>query len=91
MPEVEICIKGHVDEGWSDWLGGLALTHTPDGNSILTGHLRDQAALYGLLSQLPKLGLHLISVSTISGDIFEPVITGLGSRDIVPVSRNEEA
>ena len=90
MPEIEIHVKRHIDVGWSDWLGGLALTHTPDGHTILTGHLRDEAASYGLLSQLSRLGLHLISFSIISGDIFEPDITDPGSRDIVPVSRNEE-
>ncbi len=63
MLKVEIRVKGQIDRNWSDWLGGLKITHTADGCTILSGLLRDQAALYGVLSQLSKLGLPLIYVS----------------------------
>ena len=64
MEQVVILIKGHIDRDWSDWLGKLAINHTDDGNTLLSGPIRDQAALYGLLSQLSNLGLHLISVTS---------------------------
>jgi hypothetical protein len=64
MQQVEIRIKGQIDRDWSGWLGGLKITHTADGSTVLSGPVRDQAALYGLLSQLSNLGLQLISVSS---------------------------
>ena len=64
MQQVEIRIKGKIDRDWSDWLGGLDVTHTEDGETILAGSVRDQAALYGLLSRLSDLGLQLNSVTS---------------------------
>ena len=64
MEQVVILIKGHIDRDWTDWLGKLTVNHTDDGNTFLSGSIRDQAALYGLLSQLSYLGLPLISVTS---------------------------
>lgn len=50
MQQVEIHVRGQIDRDWSDWLGGLKITHTADGSTVLSGPVRDQAALYGLLS-----------------------------------------
>jgi hypothetical protein len=62
--QVEIRVKGQIDRDWSDWLDDLAVAHSEDGNTILSGAVRDQAALYGLLSQLSDMGLSLISLSS---------------------------
>lgn len=59
----EIKIKGHLDEHWSDWLGGLEITQDEHGNSFLTGIVPDQAALHGILNQIHDLGLILISIT----------------------------
>jgi hypothetical protein len=64
MQRVEICFRGHIDRDWANRLYGLQITHTPDGNTVLSGPLRDQAALQGLLSQLSRIGIQLISVSS---------------------------
>jgi hypothetical protein len=64
MQQVEIRVKGLLDPAWSDWLGDLTIDHTADGQTMLTGTVRDQAALQGVLSQLFKLGLQLIHVSS---------------------------
>jgi len=66
MQQVEIRVKGHLDRDWSDRLYGLPITHTPDGNTVLSGPLRDQAELRGILSHLADLGLELISVNKLS-------------------------
>ena len=66
MQRVKIRIRGHIDRNWSDWLGDLSINHAGNGNTFLTGTISDQAALYGLLSQLSSLGLQLISVSSVS-------------------------
>jgi hypothetical protein len=62
MQNVEIRVQGQVDRHWSDWLGGLTITHTGQDESVLTGPIVDQAALYGLLAKLRDLGLPLLSV-----------------------------
>jgi len=59
----EIKVKGHLEEHWSDWLGGLEVAHDGHGNSLLTGVIPDQAALHGILAQIRDLGLTLISIS----------------------------
>jgi hypothetical protein len=42
-----------------------------DGNTLLTGSLGDQAALYGVLAQVEALGLELLEVRRIPGDTTE--------------------
>ena len=64
MPEYyEIKIKGHLDPCWSDWFGGLNVTHLEGGETLLSGQLPDQAALHGLLERIRDLNLTLISVT----------------------------
>lgn len=60
MPQVEIRVQGRIDEQWSEWLDGLTITHTNQDETVLTGFIVDQAALYGLLSKLRDLGLPLV-------------------------------
>lgn len=62
MQQVEVRVKGHLDEHWTEWLYGLCFFHTEQNETILTGSVQDQAALYGLLTRLRDLGLVLISV-----------------------------
>jgi hypothetical protein len=58
----QIRIKGHLGPGWTDWFGGLAVTPTEGGETLLTGPVVDQAALHGLLRKVRDLGMPLISV-----------------------------
>jgi hypothetical protein len=62
MQEIEIRVKGHMDPDWSGWLGDLSPKHLATGETLLTGNVRDQSALYGLLERLASLGLELRSV-----------------------------
>jgi hypothetical protein len=68
MLRVEIRAKGQIDEHWSSWFEGLAVTHTPDDETVLRGEVMDQSALYGLLSKLRDLGLSLVSVNSVDLD-----------------------
>jgi hypothetical protein len=61
MQRVEIRVKGRIDEHWSDWFDDLTITHADD-ETVLTGTVADEAALYGLLAKLRDLGLPLVSV-----------------------------
>ena len=70
MEQVEIHVRGHIAEDWSDWLGGLTIIHTHRGETVLSGPVRDQAALRGLLNTIADLGLQLSSVaSTREGEV----------------------
>ncbi len=65
-PELyEIRIKGHLDNRWAAWFGGLTLTLEDNGDTLLTGQVVDQAALHGLLRKVRDLGLPLISVTRV--------------------------
>jgi hypothetical protein len=68
MRTVEIRVKGCIDEHWSAWLAGLSITHTDRDETILSGRVVDQAALYGVLSMLRDLGLPLLSVASEEGE-----------------------
>ena len=58
----EIRIKGHLDDRWADWFGGLTITLVDNGDTLLTGSVVDQAALHGLLKKVRDLGMPLLSV-----------------------------
>ncbi len=64
MQQVEIRVKGQIDEHWSDWFGELAIAHVGSDETLLSGAVADPAALYGLLSRLRDLGLSLLSVNS---------------------------
>ncbi len=58
-----IRVKGHLDPFWQEWFEHLAITHQSDGTTLLSGPIRDQAALYGLLIKMRDLGLTLLELS----------------------------
>lgn len=63
MQRAEIRVKERLDEGWADWLDGFVITYTEQDETILTGCVPDQAALYGLMAKLRDLGVKLLSVN----------------------------
>ncbi len=60
--QVEVRVKGRIQERWSEWLD-VMISHTDQGETVLTGSVADQAALYGLIAKLRDLGLPLVSVN----------------------------
>ncbi len=68
----EIRIKGHLDDRWSDWFEGLTITLKEDGDTLLTGPVTDQAALYGLLKKVRDLGMPLVSVNRVETNETHP-------------------
>ncbi|MFN2136954.1 MAG: hypothetical protein ACK2UK_13425 [Candidatus Promineifilaceae bacterium] len=64
----EIRIKGFLGDEWAEWFEGMTVTRTVDGETLLSGSVVDQAALYGLLRKVRDLGLPLISVVAVDGD-----------------------
>jgi hypothetical protein len=57
MLKVEIHTKGQITAQWSEWFGGLTVSHSDLNETVLTGRVPDQAALYGIVARLRDLGL----------------------------------
>ena len=64
-----ICIMGTLDKRCSDYCGGMTIEHdmmlTQYPVTILTGRLRDQAALIGVINSLYDFGCPLLSVECV--------------------------
>jgi hypothetical protein len=58
----EIVVNGQLDPNWSEWLEGLTITHNDKGQTVISGRVRDQAALYGILTKMRDMALFLILV-----------------------------
>jgi len=69
MQNVEIRVKGQIDQHWSDWFEGLTITHNNQNETVLTGPVVDQAALHGILTRIRDLGLPLLSVNRVEPDL----------------------
>jgi hypothetical protein len=63
MEQVEIRIKGQIDQNWTDWLGGLSINYQQT-DTVLAGSVQDQSALYGLLLRLSDMGIRLVSLTS---------------------------
>lgn len=65
----EICIRGHLGSEWTDWFGEFAMVQQYDGEglpvTVMTGPVRDQSALSGILIQLNDINCQLISVNPV--------------------------
>ena len=61
----QIRIEGHLDDQWTDWFSGLTIALEENGDTLLTGPVPDQAALFGLLKKVRDLGMPLVSVNRV--------------------------
>ena len=61
----QIRLRGYLDDQWTDWFGGLTITLEENGDTLLTGPVVDQAALFGLLKKVRDLGLPLVSIDCV--------------------------
>jgi hypothetical protein len=63
-----IRVFGRLNDRWQDWFDGLTIILEDSGETVLTGPVADQAALYGLLKKIRDLGMPLISVNRLTSD-----------------------
>ena len=82
MRRVEIRVQTCIDADWSEWFDGFEISYTDKGETILTGSVADQAALYGLIAKLRDLGLPLLSVNRLDLDV-APAIAGTTARALL--------
>jgi len=61
----QIRIKGHLSDQWTGWFEGLTITLEENGDTLLTGPVVDQAALFGLLKKVRDVGIPLISINRV--------------------------
>lgn len=64
----EFRLEGHLDERWAEWFEGLTITREDNGDTLLTGLIIDQAALYGFLKKVRDLSIPLVSIRPIELD-----------------------
>jgi hypothetical protein len=62
----EIRFKGHLGSSRAQMFEGLEMVQEPDGDTVLTGPVIDQAALHGILTKIRDLGVPLHSVRRLS-------------------------
>ena len=62
--QYRIRVQGHLSPTFQDRFGELCIEQHEAGTTLLSGTLPDQAALYGVLLQLIRLGLVLLELST---------------------------
>jgi hypothetical protein len=60
-----IRVREILDPGWSEWFDGMEVTPQESGETLLTGPVRDQAALHGLLVKVRDMGILLLSVERV--------------------------
>jgi hypothetical protein len=60
---VRVHVRGLIPDEWNDWFAGIELQRTSAGDTVLTGNVTDQAALFGLLTAIRDLGLQVIEVT----------------------------
>lgn len=64
MQQIEMRVKGQISQQWSEWFVGLTISQSDPDETILTGLVQDEAAVYGIISRLRDLGLTLTSLSS---------------------------
>lgn len=68
----QIRILGLLEERWSNWFDGMAITfeRANDGSFIttLTGVVIDQMALHGILNRIRDLNVALLSVQLVNSE-----------------------
>ena len=60
--KTKITIQGHLDKKWMTSFEGIKISYEGD-NTILSGNLKDESHLHGILNLIRDLNLKLISVN----------------------------
>ncbi len=60
--KTRIKVEGHLDMKWKDGFEGMEISYEGD-NTILSGIIKDESYLHGILNRIRDLNLKLISVN----------------------------
>ena len=61
--KIKIKIKNHLNKKWESYFEGLDITYEGT-NTILSGCIKDETFMHGILNRIRDLNLKLISVNT---------------------------
>jgi len=61
----QLTVAGHLDDHWSEWLGGHALVRNDDASTTVSVDAADQAQLHGVLTGIRDLGVSLLALHAI--------------------------
>lgn len=62
--KAQITIQGHLDKKWMNCFDGMELNYDGD-NTTITGNIKDEAHLHGVLNIIRDLNIKLISVNPV--------------------------
>jgi len=65
-----IVVRSELDDRYAAAFEGMRM-ETREGQTILTGEVKDQPHLFGVLERLNGLGLELLSVEVLPKDVTE--------------------
>jgi len=77
-----IVVRGELSDRYASAFEGMEM-ETNNGQTILTGEVKDQPHLFGILERINGLGLELLSVQILSEEA-RPIAEGLGSASHEP-------
>ena len=69
-----IVVKSELGDRYASDFEGMRM-ETREGQTILTGEVKDQPHLFGILDRLNGLGLELLSVEALPEDADQPAAT----------------
>ena len=67
--KTDITIQGHLDKQWKNSFEGMKISYA-EGNTILSGNIKDEAHLHGILNIIRDLNIKLVSVNPAEGNKF---------------------
>jgi hypothetical protein len=62
MTDYELVLRGEIGDRFAMFFEDMRLERV-DGRTLLTGDVRDQAQLLGVIERIQELGLELVSVN----------------------------
>jgi hypothetical protein len=67
----EIKVDGHLSEHRSRNFAGLMVAHLPNGETKISGEIKDQSQLFGILIRIRDMGIPLLSVNYMPSKIIQ--------------------
>jgi hypothetical protein len=61
----EIHLDSYLQKCWEEWFDGMNISYLENGETLLSGLVVDQSALYGILARLRDMNIKLISVKKV--------------------------
>ena len=60
-------VKGRLDKDWAEWFEDMQISYV-DKDTVITGPVKDQAALHGFLARIRDLNLELLTVERLDSN-----------------------